>query len=74
MTASGNGKLSLRTGLAPASGWLQDPTGSGNELRSLAVADLDNNGDMEIAVCSTRPDNQWFIYEHTGSVRATAPR
>ena len=75
VTASGNGKLSVYgPGLAPLSGWPQDPTGSGNELRSLAVADLDNNGEMEIAVCSTRSDNQWFVYEHTGSVRAGWPK
>jgi uncharacterized repeat protein (TIGR01451 family) len=75
VTASGNGKLSVYgPGLAPLSGWPQDPTGSGNELRSLAVADLDNNGEMEIAVCSTRSENQWFVYEHTGSVRPGWPK
>ena len=75
VTASGNGKLSVYgPGLAPAGGWPQDPTGTGNELRSLAVADLDNNGDMEIAVCSTRSDNQWFVYEHTGALRSGWPK
>ena len=75
VTASGSGKLAVYgPGLAPASGWPQDPTGAGNELRSLAVADLDNNGDMEIAVCSTRSDNQWFVYEHTGALRSGWPK
>jgi uncharacterized repeat protein (TIGR01451 family) len=75
VTASGNGKLSVYgPGLTPVGGWPQDPTGTGNELRSLAVADLDNNGDMEIAVCSTRSDNQWFVYEHTGALRSGWPK
>ena len=75
VTASGNGKLSVYgPGARPLSGWPQDPTGTGNELRSLAVADLDNNGDLEIAVCSTRSDNQWFVYEHTGALRAGWPK
>ena len=75
VTASGNGKLSVYgPALAPVGGWPQDPTGTGNELRSLAVADLDNNGDMEIAVCSTRSDNQWFVYEHTGALRGGWPK
>jgi len=75
VTASGNGKLSVYgPGLAPIAPWPKDPTGSGNELRSLAVADLDGNGDQEIAVCSTRSDNQWFVYEHTGAVRAGWPK
>lgn len=42
----------------------------GNELRSLAVYDLDSNGDLEILVASIRPDNQWFVYEHNGSLRS----
>ncbi len=44
-----------------------------NELRSLAVDDVDGDGDMEILVCATRSDNQWFLYEHTGVVRAGWP-
>jgi hypothetical protein len=41
----------------------------GNELRSLAVSDLDVNGDLEIIVASTRSEDQWFVYEHDGSLR-----
>jgi hypothetical protein len=53
------------------SGWPQQPT-PGAELRSLAVYDLDGNGDLEILVASTRSDSQWFVYEHMGVVRAGA--
>jgi hypothetical protein len=75
VTADGGGKLVVYgPGLTPLSGWPQDPTGTGNELRSLAVADLDADGDLEIAVCSTRGDNQWFVYEHTGVVRGGWPK
>ncbi|CAG0927412.1 hypothetical protein TFLX_00448 [Thermoflexales bacterium] len=75
VTASGNGMLSVYTASGdPVSGWPVNPTGSGNELRSLAVADIDNNSDLEIVVCSTRPDNQWFVYEHNGALRAGWPK
>ena len=66
ITASGNGIISVyNANGTPLSGWPVNPTGTGNELRSLAVADIDHNNDLEIVVCSTRPDNQWFVYEHT---------
>ncbi|MCI0398687.1 MAG: FG-GAP-like repeat-containing protein [Chloroflexi bacterium] len=42
----------------------------GNELRSLAVYDLEEDGDLEIIVASTRSEDQWWVYEHNGSVRA----
>jgi uncharacterized repeat protein (TIGR01451 family) len=75
VTASGDGQISVYgPGLLPVAPWPKDPTGSGNELRSLAVADLDADGDLEIAVCSTRSDNQWFVYEHTGAVRGGWPK
>ncbi len=75
VTASGNGKLSVYgPGLTPVDGWPQEPTGDGRELRSLAVADLDGNGDQEIVVCSTRADNQWFVYEHSGSLHSGWPK
>lgn len=46
----------------------------GNELRSLAVSDVDDNGDLEILVCATRSNDQWFIYEHNGTIRSGWPR
>jgi uncharacterized repeat protein (TIGR01451 family) len=49
--------------------WSRQPT-PGNELRSLATYDLDGNGDLEIIVASTRSNDQWFVYEHNGSLRA----
>ena len=49
-------------------GWPQQPT-PGNELRSLAVYDLEGDGKLEIIVASTRSDNQWFVYEPDGHLR-----
>ncbi len=49
--------------------WSRQPT-PGNELRSLATYDLEGDGDLEIIVASTRSENQWYVYEHTGDVRA----
>ncbi|HZY43684.1 MAG TPA: VCBS repeat-containing protein, partial [Anaerolineae bacterium] len=64
VTASGNGIISVYNASGiPVTGWPVNPTGSGNEIRSLAVADIDNNSDLEIVMCSTRSDNQWFVYE-----------
>jgi uncharacterized repeat protein (TIGR01451 family) len=75
VTASGNGIISVYNAIgSPVSGWPVNPTGTDNELRSLAVADIDNNNDLEIAVCSTRSANQWFIYEHTGALRTGWPK
>lgn len=48
--------------------WSRQPTGY--ELRSLAVQDMDNNGDLEILIASTAPEDQWFVYEHDGSLRS----
>jgi len=48
--------------------WSRQPT-PGYELRSLATYDLDGNGDLEIIVASTRSEDQWFVYEHDGSLR-----
>ena len=52
-------------------GWPQRPTPD-NELRSLAVHDLDADGDLEVLVASTRDSDQWYVYEHDGSLRAGA--
>ncbi len=49
--------------------WSRQPT-PGSELRSLAAFDLDLNGDLEIIVAATRSQNQWYVYEHNGDVRA----
>jgi len=49
--------------------WSVQPTPS-HELRSLGVYDLDGNGDLEILAASTIDDNQWWVYEHTGSLRS----
>ncbi|NVN92949.1 MAG: VCBS repeat-containing protein [Desulfuromonadales bacterium] len=55
------------------SGWPQRPTT--NELRGMAVADLDGNGDMEIVVTAAigSKTNTW-VYEHTGAVRPGWPQ
>jgi uncharacterized repeat protein (TIGR01451 family) len=50
-------------------GWPQQPTPD-NELRSLAIYDLEGDGDLEIIVASTRSQDQWYVYEHNGSLRA----
>ncbi|MCU0256747.1 MAG: DUF5719 family protein, partial [Vicinamibacterales bacterium] len=56
----------------PQAGWPRQATG--NELRSLAVGDVDGNGGLEIAVASTVSDNQWYVLEHTGATRAGWPK
>jgi uncharacterized repeat protein (TIGR01451 family) len=76
VTGNGAGYISvLNANGTPYSGsWPIRPTGTSNELRSLAVADIDGDDDLEIVVCSTRSDNQWFVYEHTGALRAGWPK
>lgn len=49
--------------------WNRQPV-NGYELRSLALYDLDYNFDLEIMTASTRSNDQWFVYEHTGYLRA----
>ena len=46
----------------------------GAELRSLAVGDADDDGYPEVLVASTRSDDQWFLYDHTGAVHPGWPR
>jgi uncharacterized repeat protein (TIGR01451 family) len=75
VTANGGGYIDVYNANGTAvGGWHIRPTGASNEIRSLAVADLDANNDLEIVVCSTRSDNQWFVYEHTGQLRPGWPR
>jgi uncharacterized repeat protein (TIGR01451 family) len=75
VTANGNGYIDVyNANGSPVTGWHLQPTGTGNEIRSLAVANIDTNSDLEIAVCSTRSDNQWFVYEHTGALRSGWPK
>ncbi len=75
VTANGNGYIDVyNANGSPVGGWHIQPTGTSNELRSLAVSDIDNNGDLEIVACSTRPDNQWFVYEHNGTLRPGWPQ
>lgn len=45
-----------------------------NELRSLAVDDVENDGDLEILICATRSNDQWFLYDHNGSIRHGWPQ
>lgn len=75
VTGNGGGYIDVYNAAGtPVSGWHIRPTGTSNELRSLAVANVDTNSDLEIAVCSTRSDDQWFIYEHTGALRSGWPK
>ena len=56
------------------SGWPKHPVSS--ELRSLAVYDLESDGDMEIIVGSARGanHNNIYIYEHNGVLRPGWPQ
>ena len=74
VTAHGSGYVSVYTSegyFEP--GWPQRP--ADNELRSLAVADLDRDGTMEIVVGQARLDreNVW-VFEHTGTLRSGWPQ
>jgi hypothetical protein len=74
VSGHGGGYLSVldASGTSLGTAWPKQ-TPSHNELRSLAVGDADGNGDLEILVCGTNSDNQWFLYDHTGSVRSGWP-
>ena len=54
-------------------GWPRHP--ATNEFRSLAVADLDEDGDMETVVGQAKLDrvNTW-VFEHTGALRSGWPQ
>ncbi|OGO16346.1 MAG: hypothetical protein A2Z14_03485 [Chloroflexi bacterium RBG_16_48_8] len=49
--------------------WSRQPT-PGNELRSLAAYDLEGDGNLELIIASTRSYDQWFVYEHDGSLHS----
>ncbi len=73
VTAHSGGYLSVyQANGSPLAGWPQQPT-PGNELRSLAVGDVDGNGTLEILTASTRPDNQWFLFNADGTLRLGWP-
>jgi hypothetical protein len=72
VAAHANGYVSvLRANGTPQTGWPRQATS--NELRSLAVGDVDGNGDLEIAVASTVSDNQWYVLETYILVANTSP-
>jgi hypothetical protein len=72
VTAHGGGYLRVvsHTGAVV---WTRRPVNE--ELRSLAVGDLDGNGDLEIAVGRAHLDhlNTW-VYEHDGTLRGGWPQ
>jgi len=73
VTAHNGGYLSVLNGNGTAFGSFPKQAQS-NELRSLAVSDVDANGDLEILICATRSNDQWFLYDHNGAVRAGWPQ
>jgi hypothetical protein len=60
---------------APQSGWPKQPF-AGDEMRTLAVADLDGDGAREILVARAAgvTSQQWSVLEPSGSTRAGWPR
>ena len=54
--------------------WARNPFGGG-EVRSLAAADIDGNGDLEIVVgrASSGGTRQVSVYEHNGTLRSGWP-
>ncbi len=73
VTAHGDGYVNVYDQAGARLVWSRQPT-SGNELRSLAAYDLDGDRDLEILVASTRSENQWYVYEHDGTLRTGWPR
>lgn len=69
-----NGNLLTLYSAAGGALWTRSPFANG-EVRSLAAADIDANGDLEIVVgrASSGGTLQVSVYEHDGSVRAGFP-
>lgn len=74
VTAHENGYVSVYTHDGYfESGWPKNPVG--NELRGLAVFDIDTDGTMEIIVnVAQGADLNTWVYEHTGTIRAGWPQ
>ena len=76
VTASGNGYVSIynSNGTVYSGAWPKQNF-SGSEIRSLAVADLDGNQQMEIAIAraSGGSYNQWTVLQLDGSTRPGWP-
>ncbi len=72
--SSGGGHVAVYNHLGqPEPGWPQNP--AVNELRSLAVADLDGSGSMELVVGQAKLDkiNAW-VFEYNGVLRPGWPQ
>jgi hypothetical protein len=68
ITAHGDGYYNVFSG---AGVLLRSPQPApGSELRSLAAADLDADGTLEILVAATRSNDQWWVFEHDDGLRA----
>jgi hypothetical protein len=74
VTAHGDGYLNVFNNDGTLR-WTRQPT-PGDELRGLAVYDLDNDGQLEIIVsaAAARNDNQWYVYDRNGNLRSGWPQ
>ncbi|NLF65931.1 MAG: VCBS repeat-containing protein [Chloroflexi bacterium] len=78
----GDGTFEVMTGHEDGFFHIHDHTGSllwsrqpypaslNYEIRSVAVADLEVDGDLEVVFANTFQDDQWWVYEHNGVLRA----
>ncbi|MFZ6027609.1 MAG: FG-GAP-like repeat-containing protein [Chloroflexota bacterium] len=74
VTGHGGGWVSVYNGQGYfEAGWPKQPLA--NEVRGVSVADLDNNGDLEIIATGAHGSevNAW-VYEHNGSLRSGWPQ
>lgn len=79
IAASHGGMLSVYDGFGnPVNGWPEHVNGMNNELRTLALADFDDNQDMEILVATTNGPStgkqHWYVYEDDSTPRAGWPQ